>query len=578
MNYLKLIAGIVFIFFCLIFPINAQIAINTNGSSPDASAMLDITSTDRGILIPRMISTDRENISNPSKGLMVFDLTTNSFWFYNTVWTEVDTDNQVIDVFSLSDNDLQLSLEADGQSTKTVDLSGFLDNTDDQTIDQFDLSGDNLRLSLENDGQSLQSVNLSSFKDNTDDQIIDVFSLSGNNLQLSLESDGQNTKTVSLSGFKQTLSLSNDNLSISNGNTIGLNSAFLRSNGLTYGKNINDDFLFGSNSLNYNSGTETKFFFDQDKGAFRAGAVTGTDWDDANVGDYSFAVGEDGIASGDYSISMGIANDATANYTTAIGSVNRANGGFSVCIGSSNDSGGNLSVAIGNGNDATVSKAIALGNDNQATAQRAVAIGSGNIAPSYGEIALGTYCTTYTPDNTTGFDDDDRIFVIGNGSSFNSRSDAFIMLKDGKSYYQGDAYGDGEYVLTIDNTNNNNNQPNNGLLIKAGHNSYNSNTKSSFIRFYRPDGTNCGRIRQDGGGSIHIVDSSDERLKENINPTKYGISDIMNIAVKDYNFITDDDSFVKTGFIAQQLYTVYPTIVTVGDDVKTNPWVWIMQK
>ena len=106
----------------------------------------------------------------------------------------------------------------------------------------------------------------------------------------------------------------------------------------------------------------------------------------------------------------------------------------------------------------------------------------------------------------------------------------------------------------------------------AGHNSYNSGTQSTLIRFLRPDGTNCGRIRQDGGNDIKLVDSSDERLKENIKPTRYGLEEILDIEVKDYNFITDEDDHVKTGFIAQQLYQVYPTAVTVGDDVKTNPW------
>ena len=134
-----------------------------------------------------------------------------------------NTDDQTIDVFSLSGDNLQLSLEDDGQSTQTVDLSSFKDNTDDQTIDVFSLSGDNLQLSLEDDGQSTQTVDLSSFKDNTDDQTIDVFSLSGDNLQLSLEDDGQSTQTVDLSSFKdntddQTIdvfSLSGDNLQLS---------------------------------------------------------------------------------------------------------------------------------------------------------------------------------------------------------------------------------------------------------------------------------------------------------------------------------------------------------------------------
>ncbi|MEM6699096.1 MAG: hypothetical protein AAF599_11910, partial [Bacteroidota bacterium] len=67
----------------------AQVAINTDNSDPDASAMFDISSTDKGLLIPRMDSTSRENILNPAEGLMVFDSTTNSFWYYTDTWQEI---------------------------------------------------------------------------------------------------------------------------------------------------------------------------------------------------------------------------------------------------------------------------------------------------------------------------------------------------------------------------------------------------------------------------------------------------------------------------------------------------------
>ncbi len=119
-------------------------------------------------------------------------------------WSDnIDTDDQTVDIFSLSGTTLQLSLEDDGQATQTVDLSSIQDGTgtDDQTIDAFSLSGTSLQLSIENDGQATQSVDLSSLQDGTgtDDQTIDVFSLSGSILQLSLEDDGQSTQTVDLS-------------------------------------------------------------------------------------------------------------------------------------------------------------------------------------------------------------------------------------------------------------------------------------------------------------------------------------------------------------------------------------------
>ena len=66
-----------------------SVAINDDGSSPDPSAILDIKSTDQGVLIPRMDSMSRMNITAPANGLMVYDSTTNSFWFFNQGWKQL---------------------------------------------------------------------------------------------------------------------------------------------------------------------------------------------------------------------------------------------------------------------------------------------------------------------------------------------------------------------------------------------------------------------------------------------------------------------------------------------------------
>ena len=43
--------------------------------------------------------------------------------------------------------------------------------------------------------------------------------------------------------------------------------------------------------------------------------------------------------------------------------------------------------------------------------------------------------------------------------------------------------------------------------------------------------------------------------------------------VKDYKFINDRKKILHTGFLAQELYTLFPQAITVGgDDAKINPW------
>ena len=66
-----------------LLPAFAQnVAINTDGALPDSNAILDIKSGNKGILIPRMGAIARNAIPN-TRGLLVFDTTTNSLW-YNT--------------------------------------------------------------------------------------------------------------------------------------------------------------------------------------------------------------------------------------------------------------------------------------------------------------------------------------------------------------------------------------------------------------------------------------------------------------------------------------------------------------
>lgn len=69
---------------------NAQnVAINATGAAPVASAMLDVSSTTSGILIPRMTSVQRTAIATPANGLKVYDTSTGTFWHYDgTAWVE----------------------------------------------------------------------------------------------------------------------------------------------------------------------------------------------------------------------------------------------------------------------------------------------------------------------------------------------------------------------------------------------------------------------------------------------------------------------------------------------------------
>lgn len=59
---------------------HAQTGIGTN--EPDPSAQLEVTSTEKGILIPRMLESDKIAISNPANGLLIYQTDGENVGFY----------------------------------------------------------------------------------------------------------------------------------------------------------------------------------------------------------------------------------------------------------------------------------------------------------------------------------------------------------------------------------------------------------------------------------------------------------------------------------------------------------------
>jgi hypothetical protein len=75
-----LILGVLSLF---TFYTHAQVAINTDGTPPDASAMLDVKSTDKGLLIPRVTTAQRNGIAKPATGLLVYQTDAPEGFYYN---------------------------------------------------------------------------------------------------------------------------------------------------------------------------------------------------------------------------------------------------------------------------------------------------------------------------------------------------------------------------------------------------------------------------------------------------------------------------------------------------------------
>lgn len=71
----------IFSFLIFVFETYSQVGIGTN--SPNASAMLDVQSANKGVLIPRLTTAQRKAIVNPAPGLLLFDLDQLTLYFFD---------------------------------------------------------------------------------------------------------------------------------------------------------------------------------------------------------------------------------------------------------------------------------------------------------------------------------------------------------------------------------------------------------------------------------------------------------------------------------------------------------------
>lgn len=72
----------------------SRIIIDTNGNigigtTPNANAILDVASTTKAFMPPRMTTTQRGAISSPTAGMVIYNSTTNKLNVYTTAWEAV---------------------------------------------------------------------------------------------------------------------------------------------------------------------------------------------------------------------------------------------------------------------------------------------------------------------------------------------------------------------------------------------------------------------------------------------------------------------------------------------------------
>ena len=166
------------------------------------------------------------------------------------------------------------------------------------------------------------------------------------------------------------------------------------------------------------------------------------------TGIYSFALGSSSLffgrhlpaaeANGQYSYAIGPGAKAEDIFSLALGFSSTASGQTATAIQGATAS-GNGSFAFGTGTVASGGGGIAIGSGGSAKASgiSSIVIGYGTLAKSYRETAIGCFNTDYTPQSTTEWNVNDRLFVIGNGQNNNNRNDVLTIYKNGKTVING---------------------------------------------------------------------------------------------------------------------------------------------
>src|SRR5450432_984475 len=84
-----------------------NVSVNSTGNLADTSAMLDVSSTTKGFLLPRMTTTQQNAIVLPATGLAIFNTTLNGFQVntgtpLSPFWSSLTTNQTVIDTTNIA--------------------------------------------------------------------------------------------------------------------------------------------------------------------------------------------------------------------------------------------------------------------------------------------------------------------------------------------------------------------------------------------------------------------------------------------------------------------------------------------
>lgn len=298
---------------------------------------------------------------------------------------------------------------------------------------------------------------------------------------------------------------------------------------------------------------DTGVYYHADKSAYRIGRQNNGSGDEANVGQYSLGMGDAVIASGLRSFAMGYTSTASGADSFAFGNGSQATGARAIAMGNGARALNSDAIAIGSGTYASNLFSIALGRSTAATQNSAFAVGNGARASGVTSVALGmgteaknnySLATNYQTIASGA-----QSVAMGRGSQANG----ITSFAFGEGVI---AQGNYSYVIGLDN----------GI----------SGTTVTDARTMAILGGEVGigltspSVELDVSGSIqytgNLLDASDRRLKQNIQPIEDGALERMG-QVEAVSFeMKDRPGVTELGVIAQDFENIYPELVKTADD------------
>lgn len=423
-------------------------AINTDGSAANASALLDVKSSIKGVLIPRLSTTQRTSILSPAEGLLVYDSTANSFWVFDgTTWQEIVAGNNTLwkkngnDIYNNNTGNVGIGISTPLSLIQVKGGAVLFDST----IGGTPVSGSGTRFMWIPAKKALRAGSV--VGTDWDDANIGLNSIG-------LGYDMRATGFSSIAIGTNALALADQAISI------GSSTAFVyRSTafGAACTASGTDAVVMGyactaaglaSFAMGFASGAYGNRSFAMGDTAYamadnsvamgnksRANAVSSVALGDSSVGNgiASLAAGYKSIAGGNYSVALGDRSISGGAASLSLGFNNTASAANATAIGASNTASGLFSTAMGNQATAINQSAVAIGYNVIASGRYSFATGTTNNSKSYGGFVAGLFNDLTAAADANNINSLNRIFQIGNGTGPAATGNAMTVLQNGNT-------------------------------------------------------------------------------------------------------------------------------------------------